>query len=181
MKILIINGSPKGKYSITLQTFNYLALKMPEHEYKVLHAGQQIKKLQRDFSSAIENIAWADLIVFSYPVYTFIAPCQLHRFIELMKEHNVDVKDKFATQVTTSKHFWDITAHRYIEDNCQDMGMKFIKGLSADMDDLTTEKGQKEATDFFKYILWSVENDHSEPHPEYASQIQNTAHCAEKR
>jgi multimeric flavodoxin WrbA len=163
MKILIINGSPKGKYSITLQTFNYLALKMPEHEYKVLHAGQQIKKLQRDFSSAIENIAWADLIVFSYPVYTFIAPCQLHRFIELMKEHNVDVKGKFATQVTTSKHFWDITAHRYIEDNCQDMGMKFIKGLSADMDDLTTEKGQKEATDFFKYILWSVENDHSEP------------------
>ena len=163
MKILIVNGSPKGKYSITLQTLNYLALKMPEHEYKVLHAGQQIKKLQRDFSNAAEQIDWADLVVFSYPVYTFIAPCQLHRFIELMKEHNVDVKDKFATQITTSKHFWDITAHRYIEDNCQDMGMKFIKGLSADMDDLTTEKGQKDATEFFKYILWSVENDHSEP------------------
>ncbi len=163
MKILIVNGSPKGKYSITLQTLNYLALKMPEHEYKVLHAGQQIKKLQRDFSSAIENIDWADLIVFSYPVYTFIAPCQLHRFIELMKEHNVNVEGKFATQITTSKHFWDITAHRYIEDNCQDMGMKFVKGLSADMDDLTTEKGQREATEFFKYALWCAENDHSEP------------------
>ena len=96
MKILIVNGSPKGKYSITLQTLNYLALKMPEHEYKVMHAGQQIKKLQRDFSGAIENIEWADLIVFSYPVYTFIAPCQLHRFIELMKEHNVNVEGKFA-------------------------------------------------------------------------------------
>ena len=163
MKILIVNGSPKGKYSITLQTLNYLALKMPEHEYKVLHAGQQIKKLQRDFSNAIENIDWADLIVFSYPVYTFIAPCQLHKFIELMKEHNVNVEGKFATQITTSKHFWDITAHRYIEDNCQDMGMKFVKGLSADMDDLTTEKGQKEATEFFKYALWCAENDHSEP------------------
>ena len=163
MKILIVNGSPKGKYSITLQTLNYLALKMPQHEYKVMHAGQQIKKLQRDFSGAIENIDWADLIVFSYPVYTFIAPCQLHRFIELMKEHNVNVEGKFATQITTSKHFWDITAHRYIEDNCQDMGMKFVKGLSADMDDLTTEKGQKEATEFFKYAIWCAENDHSEP------------------
>ena len=163
MKILIINGSPKGKYSITLQTLNYLALKMPEHEYKVLHAGQQIKKLQRDFSDAIESINWADLIIFSYPVYTFIAPCQLHRFIELMKEHKVNVEGKFATQITTSKHFWDITAHRYIEDNCQDMGMKFVKGLSADMDDLTTEKGQKEATEFFKYVLWCKEHDHSEP------------------
>ena len=163
MKILIVNGSPKGKYSVTLQTLNYLALKLPDHEYKVIHAGQQIKKLQRDFSSAKENIEWADLVVFSYPVYTFIAPCQLHRFIELMKENEVAVEGKFATQITTSKHFWDITAHRYIEDNCQDMGMKFVKGLSADMDDLTTEKGQKEAVEFFKYVLWCKENDHSEP------------------
>ncbi len=163
MKVLIINGSPKGKYSVTLQTLNYLALKLPQHEYKVIHAGQQIKKLQRDFSSAKENIEWADLVVFSYPVYTFIAPCQLHRFIELMKENEVAVEGKFATQITTSKHFWDITAHRYIEDNCQDMGMKFVKGLSADMDDLTTEKGQKEAVEFFKYVLWCKENDHSEP------------------
>ncbi len=163
MKILIVNGSPKGKYSITLQTLNYLALKLPEHEYKVIHAGQQIKKLQRDFLVAKENIEWADLVVFSYPVYTFIAPCQLHRFIELMKENEVAVEGKFATQITTSKHFWDVTAHRYIEDNCQDMGMKFVKGLSADMDDLTTEKGQKEAVEFFKYVLWCKENDYSEP------------------
>ena len=163
MKILIVNGSPKGKYSVTLQTLNYLALKFPQHDFKVIHAGQQIKKIQRDFSSSKKALEEADLIVFSYPVYTFIAPCQLHYFIDLMKENNVDVAGKFATQITTSKHFWDITAHRYIEDNCQDMGMKFIKGLSADMDDLTTEKGQKDALEFFKYILWSKENDRSEP------------------
>lgn len=163
MKILIINGSPKGKYSITLQTLNYLALNFPEHDFSVIHAGQQIKKIQRDFTSSKKALEEADLIVFSYPVYTFIAPCQLHFFIELMKENNVDVSGKFATQITTSKHFWDITAHRYVEDNCQDMEMKFIKGLSADMDDLTTKKGQKDALEFFRYILWSKENDHSEP------------------
>ncbi len=163
MNILIINGSPKGKYSVTLQTLNYLALKYPEHDYKVIHAGQQIKKLTRDFSSAEESLNWAELIIFSYPVYTFIAPCQLHKFIELMKEHKVDVAGKFATQITTSKHFWDVTAHRYIEDNCQDMGMKIVKGLSADMDDLTKEKGQKDAEEFFKYILWCKQKDHSEP------------------
>ena len=163
MKILIVNGSPKGKYSVTLQTLNYLALRHPEHDFRVIHAGQQIKKIQRDFSSSKKALEEADLIIFSYPVYTFIAPCQLHYFIELMKENNVDVAGKFATQITTSKHFWDITAHRYIEDNCQDMGMKFVKGLSADMDDLTTEKGQKDALEFFRYILWSKENDCSEP------------------
>ncbi|MBR2074551.1 MAG: hypothetical protein IJ977_04670 [Fibrobacter sp.] len=31
MRILVINGSPKGKYSITLQTCNYLQILHPEH------------------------------------------------------------------------------------------------------------------------------------------------------
>ena len=91
MKILIVNGSPKGKYSVTLQTLNYLALKFPEHDFSVIHAGQQIKKIQRDFTTSKKALEEADLIVFSYPVYTFIAPCQLHYFIELMKENNIDV------------------------------------------------------------------------------------------
>lgn len=166
MKILVLNGSPKGKYSITLQTVKYLELKNPDHEFEVLNVGQQIKKFEKDFSTAIKAIENADLIIFSYPVYTFIAPCQLHRFIELMKENNVNVKGKFATQISTSKHFYDVTAHRYIEDNCYDLGLKYIRGLSADMDDLLTEKGQKEALDFFNYVCWSVENNYFEAFPE---------------
>ncbi len=166
MKILILNGSPKGKYSITLQTIKFLQLKKPDHQFEVLNVGQQIKKFEKDFNSAKEALENADLLIFSYPVYTFIAPCQLHRFIELMKEHNVNVKGKFATQLSTSKHFYDITAHKYIEDNCYDLGLKYIRGLSADMDDLLTEKGQKEALDFFNYTCWSVENDYYEAFPE---------------
>ncbi|MBQ8597982.1 MAG: iron-sulfur protein, partial [Lachnospiraceae bacterium] len=52
---------------------------------------------------------------------------------------------------------------RYIQDNCQDMGMKFVKGLSADMEDLTSKKGQQEATAFWKHFLWCVETDTFEP------------------
>ena len=98
-------------------------------------------------------------------MYTFIAPYQLHKFIELMKTHGVDVSGKYATQLSTSKHFYDVTAHRYVEDNCKDLGLKYIRGLSADMDDLTTEKGQKEAESFFDYVCWSVEQDAYEPLP----------------
>ena len=50
MRILVINGSPKGKNSVTLQTVNYLQILHPEHTFDVLHAGQQIKALERDFS-----------------------------------------------------------------------------------------------------------------------------------
>ncbi len=166
MDILVINGSPKGNYSITLQTVKYWEKLYPEHSFEVLQAAQKIKAFERDFSPALEALQKADLILFSYPVYTFIAPCQLHRFIELMKASGVSFAGKWATQLTTSKHFYDVTAHRYIQDNCGDMGMNYIRGLSADMEDLTKPEGRKEATDFFEFLCWSVQQGICEPVPE---------------
>ncbi len=163
MNILVINGSPKGKYSCTLQTVLYLQILHPEHTFEVLDAGAKIKLFERDFSEPKAALEKADLLLFSYPVYTFVVPSQLHRFVELMKEHQAAVAGKYATQITTSKHFYDVTAHRFIKDNCQDMGLKFIDGFSADMDDLTTVKGQKEARDFFDYLVWQMGQGLSEP------------------
>ena len=162
MKILVLNGSPKGKYSITLQHTRYLEKLYPDHTFEVLHVGQKIKSLTKDFAPAREAIAKADVLLFSYPVYTFIAPCQLHKFIELLKGEGMDLSSKYATQISTSKHFYDVTAHRYVQDNCADLGLRYIKGLSADMDDLLTEKGQMEAKDFFEFLCWSVENEYFE-------------------
>ncbi len=158
MKVLVINGSPKGKYSITLQTSKFLEIKFSEHTFEYLNVGAQIRSIEKDFSQAREKITNADLLIFSYPVYTFIAPYQLHRFIELIKEDGVDLSGKFVTQISTSKHFYDVTAHRYIEDSCHDLNMKYIRGLSADMDDLSKESGQNDAVAFFNFVLWSVEN-----------------------
>lgn len=157
MKIAVINGSPKGEYSITLQTVRFLMHKFKEHEFSVIHAGQMVKSLEKDFSKAEKILESSDAILFSYPVYTFLAPSQLHRFIEILKEKKINLSGKFATQISTSKHFYDVTAHKYIEENAIDLNMHYIKGLSADMDDLLTEKGQKEAVEFFKRFVWSVE------------------------
>ena len=49
MNILIINGSPKGDSSITLQTVNYLKKLFPDHTYDIIYAGQQIKSIEKDF------------------------------------------------------------------------------------------------------------------------------------
>jgi len=163
MNILVLNGSPKGEDSITLQTVRYWEKKFHQH-FEVLHVGRKIKALEKNFAPALEAIAKADLLLFSYPVYTFIAPCQLHKFIELMKTHKAEVAGKIATQLTTSKHFYDVTAHRYVQDNVQEMGMHYIGGLSADMEDLTTEKGRKEADSFWKHLNWAVENKIYEPY-----------------
>ncbi len=165
MNILIVNGSPKGKNSVTLQTLEYIKLIRKKHTFDTVHAGQLIKAIEKDFTSSAEKLKWADLIIFSYPVYTFIAPSQLHRFIELMKTSGIDFSKKYATELTTSKHFYDITAHKYIEDNCKDMRLRFIKGLSADMEDLTSAKGRLEARNFFDYVIHCIKTESYEPIP----------------
>lgn len=162
MHILVLNGSPKGENSITLQTVRYLEKRFPDETFDVLHVGQRIKALEKDFAKAEEALAACDLILFCYPVYTFLVPSQLHRFIELIKEHGVDLSGKAAAQVSTSLHFYDITAHRFIRDNCGDMGLNYLGGLSADMEDLLKPQGRKEAEDFFRFILWRKEHGFSE-------------------
>ncbi|MBQ2094890.1 MAG: NAD(P)H-dependent oxidoreductase [Firmicutes bacterium] len=156
MNILILNGSPKGENSVTLQTMRYLRECFPAHTYRELHVSQRIRSIEKDFSAAREALLAADLLVFCYPVYTFLVPAQLHRFIELIKASGVDLQGKYATQVSTSKHFYDTTAHEFIRQNCEDLGLRVIPGLSADMEDLLKEKGQKEAESFFRYALWSA-------------------------
>jgi len=150
-----------------LHTVLYLQKRYPRHEFKIIQAGTKIRTLEKDMTEALEAMSGADLILFSYPVYTFIAPSQLHRFIAALKGSGADLSGKYATQITTSKHFYDVTAHRYIEDNCHDLGMKVIHGLSADMEDLTTGQGQKDAEAFFEYVLWCTANDVYEAAPAY--------------
>ncbi|MFI3142095.1 MAG: NAD(P)H-dependent oxidoreductase [Clostridia bacterium] len=156
MNVLVFNASPKGKFSVTVQTSLFLQAKYKKDTFEFINAGQKFRKYGRDFTEVREAIEKADIIVFSYPVYTFIAPYQLHKFIEIMKAQGIDFSDKFATQITTSKHFYDVTAHKYIEENCNDMNFKFINGLSADMDDLLTENGQRQASEFWERVRFQV-------------------------
>lgn len=158
MNILVLNASPKGKNSTTVHTALYLQALHPEHTFTVLPVGQRIRSYEKDFAPLRAELEQADLLLFSYPVYTFIAPYQLHRLIELIKADGVDLSGKFASQITTSKHFYDVTAHRWVEENCFDLGMNVVRGLSADMDDLLTERGQREARDFFDQLMFSCEH-----------------------
>lgn len=168
MKILFINGSPKGDRSVTLCTARYLEKRYPAHEYSVLNAGARIKALEKDFTEAETAINAADAIIFVYPVYTFIAPYQLHRFIELLKASEASCKGKYFAEITTSKHFYDVTALKYVEENACDLGMRYLGALSADMDDLQSEAGRYEADCFFERLLFDAENGNYVEAPSHA-------------
>jgi multimeric flavodoxin WrbA len=163
MRVVVISGSPKGKNSITVQSAEYLKKHYTNDEFEIIHVGNKVKKYSN--SKAVDECVYkminSDLIIFAYPVYTFLAPYQLARFINYLKQSkNVKKLDgKFVTQITTSKHFFDTTAHRYIKDNCDDLGMKSITGLAADMDDLLTNQGRTQLNDFYKSSKFAIEND----------------------
>jgi len=159
MKICIVNGSPKADNSITLQTSNYIQQKCPGDEWTLINVGAKIKYYENHMDEALELLNSAELVIFSYPVYTFMAPYQLHRFIELLKENKADFSGKHATQITTSKHFYDITAHGYVKDNCIDLGFRVIDGLSADMNDLLEKQGREDAIAFWKMVKFQIQQD----------------------
>ena len=176
MHILVINGSPKGRNSITLQTVKYWEILYTEHTFTYLDAGERIAALEKDPSGVIPLFREAELVLFAYPVYTFLAPSQLHRFIRLMKAGSFPVSGLYAAQLTTSKHFYDTTAQAYVRENCEDMGMRYLGGLPADMDDLTLERGREQARAFFEHMCWRAQNGIAEPvRPACAPAVPKTA------
>jgi len=158
MHILVLNASPKAKTSITLQNSLYLEKKFPMHSFSYIHIGCSKTLNEKNLEKTATEIKNSDLILFSFPVYTFIAPSQLHYFIRLLKEHNLSFDGKTATCITTSKHFYDTTAHKYLEENLLDLGFNYIEGLSLDMEDLLSKEGQMSLTSFFERTLWALEN-----------------------
>ncbi|MFI3250219.1 MAG: NAD(P)H-dependent oxidoreductase [Eubacteriales bacterium] len=178
MNITVINGSPKGKNSITVQTAYYLEKRFPDHQFTYFDVGQRIRSYEKDCSEVFEGLKQADLILFVYPIYTFLAPYQLHRFVELMAESGIDISGKCATQITTSKHFFDVTAHNWMEEICSDFNLKFLKGLSADMEDLLEPKGRDQAEHFFEKILFDISHDIYQPPIKYTVPPKPAPHVA---
>lgn len=161
MKVLVLNGSPKGKKSVTLTYVKYLQKVFPKDSFSVLNVGLEIKAYEKgakteELLTAVEN---ADFVLASYPVYTFLAPAQLHRFFEVAKDFGVRFDGKYVGQLTTSKRFYDVTAHGTIKKILADFGGKYVSGLSADMEDLTSEKGRSELIEWWKLVRNMVEKD----------------------
>ena len=158
MNILFVNGSPRGRFSVTLQTCLYLEKRFPRHSFSYLNAAAGLDAFEKDMAPAAEALGKAELVIFAYPVYSFLVPSQLHRFLELLKESGIPLRDKYVTQLSTSKHFFDVTAHRFLEENFHDLGMRVIHGLSADMEDLLEKRGRREAERFLEYAVFCAEN-----------------------
>jgi len=158
MKISVLNGSPKGESSITLQYVNFIQKKFPQHEFKVFHIAKKIGKLEKDekyFEAIIDEIRDSDGVLWAFGLWVLVVSAQYMRFIELISERSAKdaFKNKYTASLSTSIHYFDHIAHNYIRSVAEDLDMKYTDGLSLDLIDLRKEEERKNiiyfAEDFF--------------------------------
>jgi len=161
MNIIVLNGSPKGKISATMQYVHFIQKKFPQHGLKIINISQKMPKIEKDeklFHEIIDEIEASDGVLWAFPLYYFLLHSHYKRFIELISENDVQsiFENKYTAVLTTSIHFFDHTAHNYMNAICDDLNMKYVGSFSADMYDLVKEKERQRlllfAEDFFEAI-----------------------------
>ena len=115
MKITVLNGSPKGITSVTMQYVQYIQKMFPQHELDIVHIAQRIKKIERDeqaFQEIIEKVRSSDGILWAFPLYILHVHGNYKRFIEMLWERDAisAFEGKHAATLSTSIHFFDHTA-----------------------------------------------------------------------
>ncbi len=161
MNIVVIQGSPSGNKGVTAQSVSYLSKRFAEHEFEYIEVSRRIRKIERDadlLDSILERMERADAIVWAFPVYLMLVPAQMKRFIELAIERAEPgtFEGKVATALSTSAHHYDHTAHDYLHGISCDLGMSYVRGFSAEIQDLFAEEGRANlegfARDFFRRV-----------------------------
>ncbi|HWQ63904.1 MAG TPA: NAD(P)H-dependent oxidoreductase [Methanospirillum sp.] len=158
MQICVLNGSPKGETSVTMQYVRFLELANPDHTFVTHHISRKIVGIEKkpeeweEICSAIRN---ADLILWATPVYFQHVPAQYKRFVELLFERNTRdlFTGKYAASLSTSVHFFDQKVHEYLQGISEDLGMNYAGSFSAAMNDLFEAKNQHQLVLFGRDIL----------------------------
>ena len=163
MKIVVLNGSPKGEVSVTRQYVLSLQHAFPEHQFVVLHVAQQSKKLERDataFDQVMQEVSSADGVIWAFPLYILLVCSQYKKFIELIVERAAQsaFHGKHAVTLSTSINYYDWNAHVYMRSVCEDLGMRFVGIHSANMHDLMKKEERERLHLFAEDFFTSIKN-----------------------
>ncbi|NCB24983.1 MAG: iron-sulfur protein [Bacteroidia bacterium] len=163
IKVLVVNGSPKGEHSLTLQHSLYMLGQEKEIEWRVLQAGEALSPINYEpawLNGAITDIEWCDAIVWNTPVYTMLVPWQLIRLFQLIKaaEKNYIFRGKYATSMLTCFHYYDQLAEDWLRAMSEDLGMAYIEGRTADNMDMLKKEHRASMRFFMHEFLEACRN-----------------------
>ncbi len=158
MRIAVINGSPKGKNSVTLQYVHALQKRLPDCTFVPLHVAAELRLLEREparLEAVARELAGSDFILWSFPVYYTVVPGQLKRFIELMEERGLTagLANKPACALSTSIRFFDHTAHEYLHELSERWDLHYFRGYSCHMEDLFSSEPREKFLAYFEGVF----------------------------
>lgn len=168
MKIIILNGSPKGDKSLSLFYAKYLMRQFPKIEFNVKNIAAEIKSLDKNtekFDSLIDDIRRANAVLWVLPVYVLSVPGQVMKFYELLEKHweNDVFENKYVSVLCSSMNYFDFNALNYIQAKTEDLNGNYYEGLSVGMFDLKKSKIRKNIKLYFSNFLSYIENNKSVP------------------
>jgi multimeric flavodoxin WrbA len=162
MKVVVLNGSPKGDKSVTMQYVKFLQKKRPDVDFEIVPVARRMKAIERrdeEFQGIIEKVRVADAVLWAFPLYVCLVHSGYKRFIELVFERGAHgaFEGKYAASLSTSIHFFDHTAHSYIHAVCDDLGMAYVGAYPAEMRDLFEEEERERLLGFADQLRDTVE------------------------
>jgi multimeric flavodoxin WrbA len=164
MKIAVLNGSPKGMTSVTMQYVLYIQKQFPEHELEIVGIHHKTRKMEKDgavLEEVLSVVRSSDGVLWAFPVYYMLVPGYYKRFIELIWEKGAEgvFRGKHAAILATSIKYFDHAALYYMQGICEDLGMKYHGSFSPEMYLLAKEEGRAK-TRFFAWNLFDeIEKD----------------------
>jgi len=163
MKISVLNGSPKGDLSVTMQYVHYVHKKLSQHEFRTHNVAKDIGRIldsRETLLSLLEDVRASDGVLWAFPVYKGLVPSQYMRFIERISErdHPDAFKNKFTAALSTSARVFDHTAHNYVRAVCDDLDMQYVDYYSADYEDLTRASERARLILFAENFFHAIES-----------------------
>ena len=158
-RAIILNGSPKGPKSISLQYAMYILQAQPTMiDYSVVHIAQLVQfyeKNSQKWDELMAQIKDVDVIIWAFPLYVMLVHSNYKRFIELLFERDSlsNFEGKFTTTISTSIHFYDHTAHNYMQAICDDLRMNYIGSGSFHMGALRSKRRKPRVDAFADYFF----------------------------
>lgn len=158
MRVVVLNASPKGARSVTMQYVRFLRQERPQDAFERVDVALHAARYEHDdaaLARVCDAVRGADAVLWAFPLYFFLVCSQAKRFIELVFErgHASAFEGRYAASLSTSIHAMDHVAHRYVNAVCDDLGMRWHGEFSADMYDLLEPEEQRRLLAFADAFL----------------------------
>lgn len=160
-QLVVINGSPKGKKSVSLKFVEYLQKKNPQTAFRYFNVAQDIRSYSRNlevWTALKEALAQSQGVIWVFPVYIFHVPAALMRFLELVREKDFQgaFEGLYTTCISTSIHFYDNLTQDWMRAALEDLGMHYMPPFAAEQADFFKPESRRNLEWFFADFVGAI-------------------------